>query len=59
MFLRLTPRLDAAFGDAVDNGEVLDADDSMAPPWTTSWRYVRRRGNGHTGYALAANLRAR
>lgn len=59
MFLRLTPRLDAAHGDAVDNGEVLDADDSMAPPWTTSWRYVRRRGNGHKGYAYAPNLKAR
>jgi hypothetical protein len=59
MFLRLTPRLDAAFGDAVDNGEVLDADDSAAPPWTTSWRYVRRRLNGHKGYAYAPNLTAR
>jgi hypothetical protein len=59
MFLRLTPRLDAPHGDDVHNGDVLDADNSVAPAWTTSWRYVKIRKTGHTGYALAANLTAR
>jgi hypothetical protein len=59
MFLRLTPRLDAPHGALVHNGEILDADNTVAPAWTTSWRLVKSRVSGSVGYALAANLTAR
>jgi lysozyme len=59
MYLRLTPRLDAPHGALVHNGEILDADNTVAPAWTTSWRLVKSRVSGSVGYALAANLTAR
>jgi lysozyme len=55
-YLRVSPRLDAAQGDRVTNGELLDATSALTPQWTTHFRAVKHRATGHLGYVYAGNV---